>query len=140
MMNHMKIDYQKKTIIVSKAFYKKAQRAGSAEYQMMMDAVAKVPDFNIDFKTSNKQTYRNLSYENMEGYIKSTDREDMEQLLVEFGRVKEQSKIQPGQYAYVKKWFLSVFPSYTQFDGALTAPQQEESKTVFFPVTSSQSL
>lgn len=142
-MNAPKIDFANKTITVTKSFYKKAQRAGTAEFNLLMDAMNKAPTFSIEFKTTKKQTYRNLSYGNIEAFIKASDREDVDAILEEFERVKKQSKAQTGPYAYVKSWFLGVFPDFKEFESKFAKKDDaegneapaNENKTVPFPAT-----
>lgn len=115
--NHT-IDYMSKTIILSKSFYEKACNINNTtEFDEMKKLRAEFPDFTFTVKQikkkAGKTTYRNLTYGNMEIYIRANE-ENPAAMLAEFQTVKAKSCIQPSPYAYVKKWFLEQYPDYTE--------------------------
>lgn len=116
--NNHKIDYVKKTITFSKSFYEKACNINNAaEFEEVKKLRTEFPDFKFTVKQIKKKvgkkTYRNLTYKNMEIYIRANE-ENRDTVLLKFESIKAKSCIQPSPYAYVKKWFLEQYPDYTE--------------------------
>lgn len=113
--NNYEIDFIAETIIVTKKFYKAASVLNSPEYKELMQIRRDNPTFKIVLreikKNTDKQTYRNLTFENMEAFIKAkeTDEAVRKERLAQYNTVKELSKVQAGPYAYVKAWFLKQY-------------------------------
>ena len=98
------------SIIVSKAFYKKASAYGSAEYAALREAMRDNPTYKIIFKTFEKKTYGGLTFEKMMDYIKTQP--DSEKMLIKFAAVQRIAKAKGSLYPLTKKWFLNAYPSY----------------------------
>lgn len=116
--NNYTIDIMTSTITLTKTFYKKAtSNINNPEYKELKTLLADYPKYEMRFRESKKKegkkTYRNLTYGNMEKYIKASE-ENPVVLLSEFQTIKAKSCIQPSPYAYVKKWFLEQYPDYTE--------------------------
>ena len=62
-------------------------------------------------KNSNKRTYRNLTYVNMELFISVNKPE----LLDKFESEKKSAKAQENPYRAVLAWFLEQFPNYDDY-------------------------
>ena len=62
---------------------------------------------------TDKKTYKNLTYANMEKYIKTqaNSKEILEKLRME----RERSEIQTNPYRSVLAWFLKEFPDYDSY-------------------------
>ena len=122
------IDFVNKKIVVSKAFLKAAGVFGTAQYTQILTLRREHPDFELVkreiSRKKDKQTYRNLSYENMRGYIIEKEGKD-NPVLTEFDKVLALSKIQSGPYAYVKNWFLGKYRDEFKKDN----PQTTETET-----------
>ena len=109
------IDYLTETIILTKSFYKAAGSLDTPEYKTLMELRRQNPDYTIALreikKAEDKKSYRNLTYENMETFIKKIEQDDeiRAERLAQFATTKELSKVQPGPYAYVKTWFLETY-------------------------------
>lgn len=115
--NHI-IDYMSKTITLSKSFYEKACNINNTtEFEEMKKLRTEFPDFTFTVKQirkkTGKTTYRNLTYDNMERYIRANEKNPAV-MLSKFQTVKESSYVQASRYAYVKKWFLEQYPDYTE--------------------------
>ena len=113
--NNHKIDYVNKKITVSKSFYERACNINNtAEFEEMKKLRAEFPDFEFTVKqikkNTGKKTYRNLTYKNMEIYIKANE-ENGDRVLLKFESIKAKSCIQPSPYAYVKSGFWSNIPT-----------------------------
>lgn len=116
--NGFTINHVKKQIVVSKAFLARASQLGTQEFEKVRELREMLPGYDFVKKESikknpNKKTYRNLTYDNMEKYIRANE-ENPVVMLAEFQTVKAKSCIQPSPYAYVKKWFLEQYPDYTE--------------------------
>ena len=64
-------------------------------------------------KNPDKETNKNLTYENMKLYISVQD--NAKELLVEFERELTLSKIQSNPYRAVLAWFLQKFETYDSY-------------------------
>ncbi len=104
------------TIIVTKRFKREASVMDTPEFEEYMRLKEKFPTFKIVIreikKNSDKETYRNLTYVNMENLITEVYRGDektRKAKIAEYWSVRSISKIQPSPYAYVKAWFLEEY-------------------------------
>lgn len=102
------------TLVISKAFYKKACVFGTSEYYELRQARIENEKFSIAFKTSDKKTYHGLSFETMADYIKTQS--NSEERLMEFEAVKRIAEIKGSKYPLTKKWFLLTYPEYKEND------------------------
>ena len=129
--SNIAIDITTKTIIISKVFYKKATAYGTAEYKELRNAIQENPTIEISFKTVEKKTYRNLTFEVMEAYI--ITQPNSEANLIEFAAVKTIAEAKGSKYPLTKKWFLATFPEYknneVSKDETKTITQKSESNT-----------
>ena len=116
-INECRIDLINNKIIVTKKFLNAAGVLNSPEYKILQQARVENPGFTVVLreikKAEKKNTYRNLSFTNMEMYIRETCGEGSHEMK-DFTRVKELAKIQAGPYAYVKTWFLNKYPKYNE--------------------------
>ena len=109
------IKFIEKKIIVAKKFYKAASILNSPEYKELMQLRRDNPTFKMEVreitKATNKKTYRNLTYENMELFIKKSMESvrPLKERWEEYETVRGLSKSQSAPYAYVKAWFLKVY-------------------------------
>ena len=118
-INECRIDLINNKIIVTKKFLNAAGVLNSPEYKILQQARLENPGFTVVLreikKAEKKNTYRNLSFTNMEMYIRETCGESSREMK-DFNRVRELAKIQAGPYAYVKTWFLKQFPNYRELN------------------------
>ena len=102
---------------VSKTFAKNAKIYGTEEYRMWREFKAENPEYVMVVKTikknPDKETNKNLTYENMKLYISVQD--NAKELLVEFERELTLSKIQSNPYRAVLAWFLQEFKDYDSY-------------------------
>lgn len=120
---------------VSKTFAKNAKIYGTEEYRMWREFKAENPEYVMVVKTikknPDKETNKNLTYENMKLYISVQD--NAKELLVEFERELTLSKIQSNPYRAVLAWFLQEFKdydSYKKFFKDLEKQKESETKDV----------
>jgi hypothetical protein len=112
MKSNITINAIENTITISKAFYKKASVFGSAEYKELRSAIKDNPTAEIIFKTSDKKTYKALTFKVMEAYIKTQT--DSEMMLAKFEAVQRVAKAKGSLYPLTKQWFLKSFPAYKE--------------------------
>lgn len=97
---------------VTKAFQKKAAIFGTPEFKLWREYVAVFPNASMTTKTirknPNKKSYRNMTYKNMEDYIRTQQPE----FLSTYQKKLAASVIQSSPYHYVLEWFIQQFPDY----------------------------
>ena len=112
---------------VTKAFAKQARIFGTPEYKLWKEYRKDFPEAQMVTKTikknATKRTYKNLTYVNMERFLKSQDNAD--QLLKEFKVKKEAAAIQQNPYRAVLAWFLQTFPDYDNYKAFFTGEDIE---------------
>ena len=118
-MTNIKINHEKKNIIITKSFNKKASEVGSVEYETMKDLRIDFPNYKVKVKeikkNPNKKSYAKLTYENMKKYIECIESNNLDILEI----VIKASKAQPSPYAFVKKWFLASYPDYREYNAVI---------------------
>ena len=109
------INHLNETVIMTKSFYKAASVLNTPEYKELMEIRRQHPNYTLELrqikKADDKKSYRNLTYDNMEIFIKmiETDEATRKERLVQLETIKGLSKVQPSPYAYVKTWFLTNY-------------------------------
>lgn len=129
--NNYTIDIMNSTIILSKAFYKRAtSNVNNPEYTELKTLMTDYHDYKIQLreikKNPSKKTNRNLTYGNMKKYINEIAKADLD----EFEKVKNTSCVFPSPYAYVKEWFINKYPAY---ENGLEQLEEKEKQTA--PIT-----
>ena len=121
----IEINHIDATIIMTKKFYEAACHLNTPEYKELMAARRDNPTYKLEVRTINKKadknSYRNLTFDNMEIFIrKSMDSvRSLEERLDEYETVKSLSKAQASPYAYVKTWFLAIYgDEYNKYNKA----------------------
>ena len=103
--------------VVTKAFQKQARIYGTEEYKLWKKVLSENPNVTMTVKTikknPDKKTYKNLTYANMEKYIKT--QANSEELLEKLRMERERSEIQTNPYRSVLAWFLKEFPDYDSY-------------------------
>ena len=116
---------------VTKAFAKQARIFGTPEYKLWKEYRKDFPEAQMVTKTikknATKRTYKNLTYVNMERFLKSQNNAD--QLLKEFKVKKEAAAIQQNPYRAVLAWFLQTFPDYDNYKAFFTGEDMESEET-----------
>lgn len=116
---------------VTKAFAKQARIFGTPEYKLWREYRKDFPEAQMVTKTikknASKRTYKNLTYANMERFLKS--QENGEELLKEFNIKKEVAAIQQNPYRAVLAWFLQTFPDYDNYKAFFTGEDMESEET-----------
>lgn len=112
-MANIIIDRTNKTIVITKAFDKKAQQFKSNEYNLLKEAQTENEGFEVVVKSApKKDSHKGLSFEYMEKYLELTEKTE---LLDEF-KVLTNSKgrNKSASYGEVKEWFLHRCPEFDE--------------------------
>ena len=116
-----RIDYENRTIIVTKEFQKNASDMRRHEYRIMKTLLKDFSDFEVARKEprTKKSPAPKLTYDKMLQYINRQP--DKEILLRDFNEVRfPMDCLKPAPYGVVRKWFILNCPNYnkmTPFDG-----------------------
>lgn len=116
-MKHTITTIDATTAQVTKAFQKQARIFGTEEYKLWKAYREDFPNATMTTKkikkNPDKATYKNMTYKNMEAYIKTLD--NSAALLKEYEMAKTQSDVQTSPYRAVLAWFLKTFPNYDSY-------------------------
>ena len=117
-------------VLVTKSFMKQARIFGTPEYKKWKEIKADLPNAQMVTKkikkNPEKKTNRNMTYENMELFIKQ--QKNAEELLKEFERQKKLSKIMPYPYAAVLEWFENTFKNPDEYQPLFAEMSAEKEK------------
>lgn len=120
---------------VTKAFAKNAVIFGTDEYKLWKEYRKDFPDAKMVTKTikknPEKKTYKNLTYKNMELFIKvqpveKDENDNVIDYMKEFERQKLMAKVQSNPYKAVLAWFLEKFKDYSTYKEFFKKLEEEE--------------
>lgn len=122
MKNFLKINYADKKIVMDRTFAKLAENTRSEEYTHLQQVRGDYPDYAVVVRTIKnnpaKETYKGLTYEYMENYILSHEKDEgLVLTLTEFNELRTISRChkQGLRYPTIKKWFLNRYPEIEDF-------------------------
>lgn len=132
-MTNITINTKNNTLVITKKFEKAASKFGSPEYKELKEARADFPNFKVVVRTvkQKKETYKGLTYEYMETYIKKYEpKETREAVLKEFEDKLFISECHSKgrRYPAIKKWFLEKYPEVAKFGMPNSNMPTEESQ------------
>lgn len=131
-MTNMAIVYvDDNTARVPKAFMKKANIFGTDEFMRWREYKkiyphAKMITKNIK-KNPDKKTTRNMTYENMEEFLRTLSNGD--ELCKELEIIKKRSRVQKSPYHYVLDWFSEKVEGYDDFKKFAAQKEAEDKHT-----------
>ena len=125
-MKNYKFDILTNTLTLSADFVRAASDRGSAEYKMVQQMKAEIPDLIVVRKThaspssykgknGKKTSYyptKGLSFERMEKFMNALP--EGEKYLDEYNKLRAVSVLCPSAYASVRRWFEAQFPKYRE--------------------------
>lgn len=134
MTKNYTFNHTTKTIVLSKAFDKKAKNPLNPEFDELVALVNKLPNYKVTVKVTQPKAGKKLSFPVMLGYIRKTYGENsiMEK---KFDKALELGETHgSGKYLFVRKWFLETFPNYKPatvdaVDAAFADEKQTENAT-----------
>ena len=101
---------------VTKAFEKKACIFGTEEFKLWREYKKEFPKAKMVTKSINKnpnqKTRRNMTFKNMEEYIKTQP--NSQKQLITFAAVQRIAEKKGSKYPLTKKWFLNAYPEYKE--------------------------
>lgn len=122
MTNILRIDFDKKLIVMDRAFRANCQNTASDEYAQLQNVRRDYPNFTVMTrqikKNPRKKTYKGLTYEYMEDYILMHEEgEARREVLAEFHEMQIIAECHSKAYRYpvIKNWFLNRYPEIVDF-------------------------
>ena len=113
--------------MVTKAFMKQAAIFGTEEFKLWREYKKEFPKAKMVTKSikknPNQKTRRNMTFKNMEEYIKTQP--NAKELEEEFKTIKQRSKIQKSPYQYVLSWFEAKFEGINDLDQFMDQKEAE---------------
>ena len=124
MMNGYNFDALNNTLTISASFAKKASKAGSLEYNVILKLRRDFPNLTIQ-QEEKREGKKSINYNKMQEFIDMHRNKD--ELTKLFNNVRKLSRVQPMPYKYVRTWFDNLFPYYSEqptfdADGFVIAP------------------
>ena len=121
-MTNLTINNKAHTIEMTKKFEKAASRFGSDEYKVLQEARKDYPTYKVVVKTSttkSKESFKGLTYDYMEKYIDTHDKEGTTKAEFEMLRgtsvEAKEALAEACSYQEIKAWFFNKFPEIKTF-------------------------
>lgn len=118
MKNTLKLDHDKRTIIMDRTFAKFAANTMSQEYAHLQAVRRDYPTYTVEQrhikKSPSKECYRGLTYTYMEHYIQANGTPEDIKTYNEM-RIIAECHSKPFRYPTIKAWFLERFPEVREF-------------------------
>ena len=123
-------------VYVDPAFLVAAGQIHTEECSLFETLKQKYPKFKFvkkQLNQSNKTTYSKLTYARMKRFIETNIRDEAERknALAELEKKQIEAEGRPGQYAYVKSWFLSEYKD--KYNKSSFAKEKKEDKDENLP-------
>ncbi|MBR1457382.1 MAG: hypothetical protein IJ594_09545 [Oscillospiraceae bacterium] len=116
-MKSININFENKTIEMTKAFANKARRYGSEEYKEMLSACQAFPTYKLITKTPTKKSataMKGLTYDFMEKYIKVHNADLLPEFYTLTGKDSADEFAVSASYGEVRQWFLNQFDTFSR--------------------------
>ena len=144
MKNVLKVDFQKKSIIMDRTFAKNCADTRSEEYAHLQRVRADYPTFTVSTRSCKpnpeKESYKGLTYEYMEHYILTHESKDtVLEVLDEYNELRliAECHSKSRRYPVIKRWFLAKYPEIAEF-GLLKVPMPTTEKPAMSVVNPAQ--
>ena len=126
-MENYKFNPVSKTLIVTAAFEKAMNDPNSNEYRLFIRLQQDIPGLKVSrrthkspakYHTKSGETFRcnqfkNLTYENMERFIKTLPKRD--ELMEVYNYIRYGAGlVQTSSYTAVRRWFVAQFPDFRE--------------------------
>ena len=116
-MKNININFENKTIEMTKAFANKARRYGSDEYKEMLSVCNAFPTYKLVTKTPAKKSataMKGLTYDFMEKYIKAHNADLLSEFYTLTGKDSTDEFAVSASYGEVRQWFLNQFDTFSR--------------------------
>ena len=116
-IKNININFENKTIEMTKAFANKARRYDSDEYKEMIRACKEFPTYKLVTKTPAKKgatAMRGLTYDFMEKYIKAHNADLLSEFYTLTGKDSNDDFAVSASYGEVRQWFLNQFDTFSR--------------------------
>ena len=124
-MENYKIDFERKTLIVTAAFEKAMNDPATPEYSLYIQLQRDIPGLKVSRRTHKSPTkyhtksgevfrcnqYKHLTYENMERFIKALPKCDELMKIYKFIKY-DAGLVQTSCYTAVRRWFAVQFHDF----------------------------
>lgn len=114
--NPIKVNFEKRIIIVSRSFAIRAASPNSKEYRQLTDVQMAYPAYKISVRTIQQPKnhhHKGLTYSYMEYYIST--HENADERMAEYNEIRLRADCHSMKYANIRKWFLSAYPQIDDF-------------------------
>lgn len=119
----MNIDFNTKTLTLTKKESKMAGKLNSEIYNKIADFRKNFPDYRIIVNTPTKRNdaLKGLTYEYMEKYIESHDgaEENMKEYRFLRGFEVKDGVQKTATYGQIRKWFLATYPEIEEYQNKI---------------------
>ena len=107
-------DHFNHKIIGSELNFKKSGIPGSAQYEALMTAMERHPNYSLSAVAPKvkKQTYAGLTMPLMEEYLTIYEGELADEARAKFAAMKIKKQKKEMSFATIKSWFLELFPKF----------------------------
>ena len=117
MRGTIRIDHLNKNILITASFARASMNPENYEYKKLGEVRMVHPDYAVIKrsikKNPTKESYRGLTYEYMENYIKTHDTTG--EAMKAYSELRIRAACHTVRYANIKKWFLEYFPEIDDF-------------------------
>lgn len=131
MTNVLRVNHEKKLLIMDRTFAKNAENTRSPEYAHLQNTRRDYPEYQVIRRTikknTKKNTYYGMTYDYMRDYIISHSPENNTTEVDEFDELILISRCQQRgkRYPAIKNWFLEKYPEIKEFG---MPPKEEETE------------
>ena len=112
-MKNIIIAHERNTIVITKAFAKKASVYGSQAYRDLREVKNDNPNYKVEVKTTSKTTspINKVTLATMENYIAKHD--ETGEVMKQFNALRNEElgeNLQKTSFFQIKKWFFETYP------------------------------
>lgn len=131
----MKVNFEKREIVLKKEVYTKAKTIGSDEYKALIEIRKDFPDFKIVVakRKTTKQDYKRLTKSFMIKYIKENHPEYLEEFTTLVNKIGKGSDKGFVSFFTVRKTFLYRYPQFMTESDRKKYNEENENKVVAMP-------
>ena len=112
-MTNVRISHENNTIVITKAFAKKASVYGSDAYEELRKIKLDNPDYKVEVRAVSKTTSstNKITLATMENYIAKHDATG--EVMKQFNALRNEElgeNLQKTTFFQIKKWFFEIYP------------------------------